>query len=392
MIAGGALGLRSALNAWYGVVIVALLATAVVGGVLVHGAYVDPGTHQEQRVVDEWSANGSFTHQSVVRNVSFEAPFEPGTTVRNRAVYFQRVMPVLTGEFVFTTRGADTPVDLTVDRRLVVESVEETAVGSEEESTVYWRETRNLGIDRTVHQPDGTTTVPFSVNVMRTFEEANNVSKQLDSPGQVRSEILVTVVATRQTADAQTRRVTFSLPITSDSGIYRVDGSPTTEPFPETTTVTVENEPSALGRVGGPLLIAVGLLGALGLAFARYRGAVSLSEDEREWFAYRGDRADFDEWISTVRLPAEARDLPVAKAETLADLVDVAIDTDSAVLESPDGDAYHVVHDGYRYTFEAPTKPSRDDPLLAEGSDTSSDDEAVAIANGGEDPPGDSGE
>jgi len=382
---GGFVRVRAVLGEWFGVAIVALLVVAAVGGVLAHGAYVDPGTHQEQRVVDEWSVNGSFTHQANVRNVSFETPFEPGTTVRDRTVYFQRVMPVLYGEFVFSSPGAENPINLTVDRRLVVESVEEAA-RDENRPTVYWRETRTLGINQTIHQPDSTTTVPYDVNVTRTFEEANNVTKQLDSPGQLRSEILVTVVATRQTAGAQTRRLTFSLPITSDSGIYRVQDSPTSETFTETTTFTVKNEPSALQRVGGPLLLAVGLLGVFGLALARYRGALALSEDEREWLAYRDDRAEFDEWISTVRLPDEARDLPVAEAETLADLVDVAIDSDNPVLEHPDGDAYSVVHDGYRYTFEAPPKPHRDDPLPADDSDTPSDEAEIATANGGEDP------
>jgi len=375
---------RAVLDRWFGPVIVILLAVAAVGGLFAHGAYIDPETQQEQRVVNEWSVNGSFTHQSTVRNVSFDTPFEPGTPVRNRTVYFQRVMPILNGRFVFRSPGAENPINLTVDRRLVVES-NETATG-DEGPTVYWQETRNFGINRTVHQPDGATVVPFSLNVTRTFEEAQNVSEQLDSPGQIRSEILVTVVATRQTEGAQTRQFTFSLPITSESGIYRVQSNPRSETFTETTTVTVENEPSTLQRVGGPVLIAVGLLGILGLAFARYRDALELTDAEREWLAYRDDRTDFDEWISTVRLPEEARDLPVAQAETLADLVDVAIDSDNPVLEHPDGDAYSVVHDGYRYTFEAPMKPRRDDPLPADESDASSDDEAVATANGGEDP------
>jgi len=388
---GGNLRIRAVLNEWSGMTIVALLAIVVVGGVLGYGAYIDPGTHQEQRVVNEWGVNGSFTHQSTVRNVSFDTPFEPNTTVHNRTVYFQRIMPILAGQFVFRSPEAENRINLTIDRRLVVENVEQT-VRSEEQPTVYWRETRNLGINQTVHQPGDTTTVPFSVNVTRTFEEAQNVTEQLDSPGQVRSEILVTVVATRQTNGAQTRQFTFTLPIMSESGIYRVQNNPSDETFTETTTVTVENEPSALQRVGGPLLLAVGLLGLLGLGVGRYRGAFEVTDAEREWLAYRSDRAEFDEWISRVRLPDEARDLPVAEVETLADLVDVAIDSDNPVLESPGGDAYHVVHDGYRYTFETPPEPEYDDPLTVGEAEAPSDGEGVATANGGRDPDENTGE
>jgi hypothetical protein len=91
-------------------------------------------------------------------------------------------------------------------------------------------------------------------------------------------------------------------------------------------------------------------------------------------------------------LPDEARDLPVAEVETLTDLVDVAIDSDNPVLESPGGDAYHVVHDGYRYTFETPPEPEYDDPLTVGEAEAPSDGEGVATANGGRDPDENTGE
>jgi len=398
MVKGGTLRARALLHEWFGVAVLGLLVVAAVGGVLAHGAYVDPGTHQEQRVTDEWSVNGSFSHHSTVRNASFDTAFDPGTTVRDRSVYFQRIMPVLAGNFTFGSPGAEAPINLTIDRRLVVESVGD-ASGDTGSSTVYWRETRTLGIDRTVHQPGDATRVPFRANVTRTLEEANNVSAQLQSPGEIRTEILVTAEVMRQTEGAQMRRFTFSLPITPESGIYRVESSPTVETFTKTKTITVENEPTAIQRYGGPLVALLGLLGVLGLAFARYRGSIALSEAEREWLAYRDDRAEFDEWISSVRLPDEAEDLPIAEAETLADLVDVAIDSDNPVLESPDGEAYHVVHDGYRYTFAAPSDPVSDDPLALgetdpadedslsnDDSPPSSDNDPLAAANGGQRP------
>jgi hypothetical protein len=353
-------------------ILVACLLVAGAGAVLAHGGYVDPGSHQEQRVVDEWGVNGSFSHGSTVRDPTNETPFEDGSTVRNRQVYFQRVMPVLSGEFRFRTPGADAPVNFTIERQLVVESTETTR--GDEEPTVYWRDTRPLGTNRTTKQPGATETVPFAVNVTRTVEEAENVSERLDSPGQIRTRVLVTVVATRQVDGAETRRLTYRLPITAESGVYRVDSAPSTERFTETETVTVPNDPSALQRFGGPLALLGGLAGVVGLAVARSRDAIGTSEAEREWLAYRNDRADFDEWITTIRLPDEARQLPVAEAETLADLVDFAIDTDSGVVEEPGGGAYHVVHDGYRYTFEAPAAPATD-PLWVAGTTADADAE-----------------
>lgn len=376
----GTVRVRAAVDRWFGAAIVASLLVAAVGGVVAYGAYVDPGTHQEQRVVDEWGVNASFTHGAVVTEAANGTPFQPGETVRDREVYFRGVMPVLAGEFAFATRGTTEPVNLTIDRQLVVRDVER-AVG-DGEPTVYWQETRRLGTNRTTHRPDSRTTVPFRVNVSRTVAEAENASDRLDSPGQVRAELLVTVQATRRTDDAEPRRLLYSLTIDPDAGIYRVAADPGAETFAETETVAVRNEPGAAQRVGGPLALAAGLLGVVGLGLARWRGVLALTGAEREWVAYRDDRTDFDEWITTVRLPEEARDLPVARAETLADLVDLAIDTDSAVMETPGGDAYHVIHDGYRYTFEAPADPRDGAPLSLDDA-TASDDGTVPTTDGG---------
>lgn len=380
------LRVRSVIGRWFAVVVVGCLLTAGAGAVVVHGAYVDPGTQQEQRTVDEWRASGSFSHEATVVDAA-GTPFEAGQTVRNRSVYLQRVMPVLSGEFTFRTPGAGAPVNLTVDRRLVVES---TSGGTVDETpTVYWRDTMPLGTTRTTKSAGEPVTVPFEVNVSRTVAEARNVSERLDSPGGIQTRVEVAVEATRRTEGAVTRSLSYSLPLSTESGVYRVGDGADSEPFSDRETVTVPNEPGTVQRLGGPLLLAVGLAGALATGGARYRGLVPLSASEREWLAYRDDRADYAEWVSTVRLPDEAWELPTARAATLADLVDLAIDTDSAVIEAPDSGVYHVVNDGYRYTYEAP--PAPEGPLSAAATaddDPASESSEPTATGGGTDPLG----
>jgi predicted flap endonuclease-1-like 5' DNA nuclease len=155
------------------------------------------------------------------------------------------------------------------------------------------------------------------------------------------------------------RTLEYALPLAVEGSVYRVGSVAQVEPVTRTERVTVASEPGPLGAIGGPVLLGLALLGLAGLVYARSEDRLALTEAEREWLAYRDDRSDFDDWISTIRLPEDARSLPVAEADTLADLVDFAIDTDNAVLEQPGGGAYHVVHDGYRYTFEAPPDPTR---------------------------------
>ncbi len=89
-----------------------------------------------------------------------------------------------------------------------------------------------------------------------------------------------------------------------------------------------------------------------GLVAVRSRGRLALSSTEQELLAYEDEREDFDEWISTIKLPDEAFDLPRAEAASLGALVDFAIDTDNSVIEDPDDGAYYVVHDGYLYTYQ----------------------------------------
>ncbi len=351
---------RAVLARGYPAVVVCLLLAAALGGWLTYGAYADPGTHTESRTVDRWSLHGEFDHDATVTNGT-GVPFEAGATLANRSVYFLGITPTLDGRFGVTYEG-DRPVDARVRTRLVVRGVER--VTGDREPTTYWRRTRPLGTHEVRLEDGARAEVPLRVDVARTVREARNASRRLGTGGRIELRVRTTVTATRA---GRTETATFVTPITPDRALYRVDGETETATFAREETVTVANEPGSAATVGGPLLIVVGLSGAAGLASARRRGALALSPAERAWLGYRDDRTDFDEWIARVRLPSGARHLPTGEAESLADLVDVAVDTDAAVLEDPETGVYSVVHDGYRYVFEPPTVSGEDGALAGDG-------------------------
>jgi hypothetical protein len=355
---------RALLDRWFAVAVVASLVLAGGGGLVAYDAHATPNTTTEPRTVETGAVTGSFDHRANVTSPAAGTAFEPGTTVENRTVYFQRVMPVLSGAFVLDYEGS-TPADLRVERRVRVRSVA-GGTGGEDDQTVYWSDTLATGSQTATLGPGDRVRVPFSLNVTETVLDAREVSQRLSSPGQVQIDVVVDVTVERRSGDASARDLTFTLPVRPEGTLYRVESSPREETFEVTETVTVRSAPGPLRSVGGPLAAAAGLAGLAALVVARSRGLVALSEAERAWLDYRDDRDDFAEWITTIRLPPEARALPVAEAATLADLVDFAIDTDNAVLESPDGGAYHVVHDGYRYTFEAPPDPHSESTTTAE--------------------------
>lgn len=338
------------------ILILVLLVLAGIGGFLTYNAYAQPNTSVRTNEVTTWTANGSFTHRAtVIDNESKVGPvFEPGQVVRNRSVYFRSIMPRLNGTFRFGYAADAGELETTVRQRLVIRSVGGGG-GEGEQRVVYWRQARSLDRKRATLAPGERVTVPFSVNVTDAVVTASSIQERLGAPGEVRMSINVTVALSGTAGGrAVNRTVRYALPLRTDGGIYRVGSGGKMRAFTRTERVTVTEPPGALSAVGGPLLFGIGVFGLVTLAVLGYTDRLGLTEAEQAWLEYRDDRADFDEWISTVRLPEDAESLPVAEAASLADLVDIAIDTDNAVLESPEGDEYHVIKDDYRYTFVAP--------------------------------------
>jgi hypothetical protein len=284
--------------------------------------------------------------------------FTPGQVTGNRTVYYRSIMPILDVTFRYGYAAASGEVNVTTRPRLVVRSVGQRN-GMEVE---YWRQTRSLGRVQSTLSPGERLEVPFGVNVTGASATADRIHRRLGDPGETKVSVNVTVTATGTVDGEQVdRTLQYSLPVAIQRGVYEVESGGDARSFTRTERVTVERTPGAVETVGGPLLVAGAVLALLGVAYARREDRIAIGPDERAWLDYRDDRTDFDEWISTVRLPEEAESLPAGRANSLADLVDLAIDTDNAVLESPDEEVYSVVYDGYRYTFEAPPEPGASD-------------------------------
>jgi predicted flap endonuclease-1-like 5' DNA nuclease len=385
----GGLRFRALLDRQFEIVVLALVVLAAVGGFLAYGAYAQPNTTTETNEVTVWAPNGSFSHGSTVTDneSKLAGVFEPGESVTNRSVYYTNIMPELSGEFGFQYAADEGELDATIERTLVIRSVGQTREGGQ---TEYWRQTEPLGTGSATLSPGETATVPYAVNVSGATARADRIHERLGDPGQTRVSVNVTVALSGTAGGEEVdRTVEYALPLSVEGQVYRVESVAQAPAVTRTERVTVAQEPGALGAYGGPALLVLSLLGLAGLGYARYDDRLALTEAERAWLAYRDDRSDFDDWISTIRLPEEARDLPVAEADTLADLVDFAIDTDNSVLERPGGGVFHVVHDGYRYTFDAPPDPTRSDGPRSDGETDSPDDATVAPDGEGETTVGD---
>lgn len=366
--------LRALASEWWRVAVAALVVLALVGGWVTYGAHVEPGTTTEQRVASSWEATGDFEHRAVVTR---ENPVFPvGTELANRSTYFTRVSPALRGEFTTGYRAASAE-DVTVSVRstLVLESASE--------SQTYWQVNRTLA-EETARgvAPGSTVAVPFSLNASRVDARLENITRSLgDAPGATAAAVAVTVrvdgiINGRQQSTVFSAR----LPVSVGGDTYTVT-SPTGvgERTERTETVSVPVDPGPLRSLGGPFLLVGSVAGLAWMGAARRRGDFEVSETDRARLDYLADRREFDDWITTFRLPAEALDHPTAEAASLADLVDYAIDTDSGVVAPPDESAFYVVDDPYLYVYRppdvaagdagppAPDDPEPDEPPVATG-------------------------
>lgn len=345
------LSVRSLLQQWLLAVVLVFVVVALAGGYLTYDGYVtEPETVVEQRNNGTWTVESGFEHSALVQRET--DVFQSGTRLQNRSLYFTTVTPDLDVNYTIANSNTDgRSATGSVDLSLVIRAAEER----DGREVVYWETREQLETLDAVDIEAGTEeSTAVSVDVPEVVNRTQTIQQELgSSPGNI--EILIRAETTIEGAvgsETFTDTRTDRLRISPSGSVYRV--TPTVEDqqsYPATTQVTRQVEPPALSLYGGPMLLLIGLTGVAALVFADREGKLAITERERERKRYRAARTDFDEWISTVEIPA-AGERTVARAETLPDLVDVAIDSERAVLE--DGDRYAVLVDDVMYTYTAP--------------------------------------
>lgn len=390
-MASWGLRLRALMSERTEAVFAGLVVLALIGGGVTYATHVEPGTTNERVVVSSWQPTGEFSHGATVQRPN--SVFPVGTELENRSVYFSQITPVLDGDYVFTYRASDRgALNATVRLELVVRGVKE----EEGKTTVLWERVESLGDARTATlSPGERLNAPFSVDVEAVENRTERIDDELGgTPGTVETDVRATVdLAGTVNGQRVDDREVHTLSLTPDGSVYEVvEGETAGEPREATRSVAGVQTYGPLRAGGGPLLLFVGLLGIAGLALAQRRGVLDFDDRERAWLAYEEERTEFDEWITAIALPPEAFDRPRATAQSLADLVDVAIDTDSAVVESPVDGNYYVVHGEFIYAYSPPAHPAEvagspavdapaEPPGRSDGAKPS-DDRIRQVANG----------
>ena len=370
------IGDRSILQKYLPAIFAVFLLITAAGGFLVYGAQTAPETTTETQTTGTWSANATFTHAAVVTNGTFT--FTEGQRLEDRSLYFTRVSPELTGEYLVTHRGDAETASGTVDLRLVLEAIDESGGSDQGETTeppAYWRETRPIdsaSIDSL--EPGETRRVSFDADVAELNERVTAIEDALGaSPGTTRIAVVAETTLEASVADdrfVDTR--TDRLALEPSQGTYSVSSSLTeSQTYEATETVEVPAGPTPLQQYGGPVLIIVGVVGMVATGSAWREDTLALTDPERVRLEYSQARSDLDKWISVGTVPPrEGR--TIVELSSLRDLANVAIDSDRRVIERPDATPRFVVlDDDVRYIY--------DPPAAARGEDT---DDSPAVTGG----------
>jgi hypothetical protein len=364
------LRIRAVVSAWLPVVVVALVALSSIGGWATYTAHASPGTTTEQQQVDSWTAAGEFRHSATVTRSN---PVYPnGTRLTNQSTYFTGISPALDAQYRSRIDATTTDeVGVSLQTSLVLQSVGENG-------QVYWRVNRSLSRETASDvEPGETVTVPFSVNLNRVSDRIENITETLGSSPAEPSVFVTVDVQVTGIVEGRQQSVSFQdrLSITPSGETYTVsEPSDPGRTVQRTESVEVPAEYGPLWSIGGPLLVLAALGGLGGVYSLRTRDELSLSDAERTYLDYRSERREFDEWITSFRLPSEAFEKPRAEASSLQDLVDFAIDTNAGVVEPPGESAFYVVGDEFLYVYDPPAEPLSGGEMSGDPTSDAADD------------------
>ena len=346
----------------FGVVVAALVVLAVVGAGLTYATHVSPGTQETTEVTDTWYDTGEFSHSAVVREET--DAFEEGVELVGRSTYFTAIAPELVVEYEYQYGGHG---ELAAESELLL------VIRSTGEDRTYWEITEELDRADAESLSQGET---HSLNGTVDVSELNAWIEETEadlgaSPGEVEIQVLARTdidgTVRGQPVDQHREDV---LTITPEAGTYEVETVESgTEMHERTRTSAEPVEYSLLRSVGAPVVLIGSIAGLGGLAWARRAGTLRPSADQRARRHHHQARREFDDWITSGRLPPEIDDRPTVRVESLEGLVDLAIDTGSRVIEDRSQGTYCVLHDEIRFEY-VPPRTGRDDWTGPAGSST----------------------
>ena len=361
--------LRTALDEWFIVVVVALLALSLVGGWAAYGAVATPTDDDtDQQATEAWTTTGDFEHGATVQEEN--DVFDVGDDLTDRPVYFTDITPELESTFHFVYEASTGDVDIDVEAERVIRAVDD------ETDAEHWatNETIAENSDESL-EPTAEHSTEFTVDVPSVMNESDAAEESLGgSVGTVETAVAVHVTMTGTIDGEPVDQVErYELVIDSDDSTYAVETPEADRQSPEqseTEGVATADSTGFLGPLSGALITFLSVCALGALVLARANGALAPSPADLERVRAQYEREEFDDWISRGSLPEDIRERSRIEVSTLEDLVDVAIDCDRRVLEDEHAGEFYVVDGESLYVYE---------PVELEDGDGDLDDDDIVL-------------
>lgn len=347
------LAARERVDENYGVVLAVLLVVALAGGWLVYGVHAAPQTTVEERTTATWSETGSVEHGATVQQDT--ELFDSGERLDDQSVYFTEIAPELDGSFTYGYTAADGSLAVTLETTLVIRSVDDDETLWEIEEPLDHEHREELA-------PGETATVEFGFDANEIDERVAEIREELGStPGTVEIAVLVDTEAEGTVEDEPVAHSeTHAIPVELAGDTYRVDDpNPIEASHAVTERVETPVEPGPLRSLGSVALLVASLSGLAAVTGGRRVGLLAPHDHTIERAAALRDRDRFDDWITRGSVPNEALDRPIVRVETLADLVDLAIDCDARVIADGEREQYVVLREEAVYVHEPRSWPDQ---------------------------------
>lgn len=306
----------------------------LVAGFLAFGAagwvYATPST---ERVTDQTHQQTVSTSVNTSATVTGNSTLWPtGTTLTDQSVY-----PMTAPQLRLTVHTT-----VPANERVRVNRVLTLVYRATRDGTTFWQSTRELTATQTT-TTDGSVTASATIDVPAIRDRLDTYNSELTGLGRAEAVLVLDLAYETQRYSGGFEKT--SVLSIAETGYWLDDHLAASTTHSEQVTRQVEAEPDQT-LVGGA--IGLGLLligGAGGIWYFREQDVDRLALQERL------DRSRFDEWISEGRLdrPPNARDVPVG---SLADLVDIAIDSDKRVIRDPARERYAVLDGRIIYRFD----------------------------------------
>lgn len=328
------------------IVLILALITAG-GGWLTYTSVLAPGTHAEQRPVSSWQVNGTFNYSATAVNDT--AVFDKGEVRSNRKFYITNTTPILDGTFNFQFEEGGGNATVETRARLV------HYAAHKESGKRIWNISTPLTTNRQQLTAENPSTTAFTVNASSVRNLNRRLLRRHGSLYRVANLGTSVAVSARVNGTVDGERVqqvfNYTLPINSTKDYY--DISSAEKPNEQVTVARremVPNQPGVPTIIGSlaSLLVPVALLA--GLFYGRKNDWFNVSQTARAEAKRAKLRSEFEEWVTEGTVAIED-DRSTITIESLGGLVDVAIDSNSRVIEDTETGVYVVRDEDVWYQF-----------------------------------------